>query len=91
MNNILIKIRQKRNRFNNKLKQKLGDLSPTAKLNGILLVMLFYAVMTLIMLVRAFDKNDSAIIIKHIEPVPLIDAPIKLVPEKDTLSAEKFK
>ena len=91
MNDILIKIRQKRNRFNDKLKRKLGDLSPTAKLNGILLVMLFYAVMTLIMLVRAFDKNERAITIKHIEPAPLIDTPIKLVPEKDTLSAEEFK
>ena len=73
MNNILIKIRQKRNRFNDKLKQKLGDLPPTTKLNGILLVMLFYAVMTLIMLVRAFDKNERAITIKHIDPAPLID------------------
>ena len=91
MKNILIKIRQKRNRFNDKLKRKLGDLSSTAKLNGILLVMLFYAVMTLIMLVRAFDKNERSIIIKHIEPAPLIDTPIKLEPEKDTLSAEEFK
>lgn len=91
MKNILIKIDQKRNCFKDKLKQKLGNLSPTAKLNGILIVMLFYAVMTLIMLLKAFDKNERAIEIKHIEPAPLIDAPIKLVPEKDTLLTENFK
>ena len=91
MKNIWMKIREKRNSFNDKLKQKLENLSPSAKLNSILLVMLFYAVTTLVILIKAFDKNESVITIRHIEPAPLIDAPAKQMPDKDTLLIDKFK
>lgn len=91
MKNLLTKIRGKRNRFNELLKQKLDNLSPAAKLNTILLVMLFYAVITFIMLINAFDANDKSINIRHIEPTSLIDTPIKHLSDKDTLLTDKLK
>lgn len=91
MKNLLTKTRGKRNRFNELLKQKLDNLSPAAKLNTILLVMLFYAVITCIMLINAFNENDKSISIKHIEPASLIDTPIKPLSDKDTLLTDKLK
>lgn len=91
MKNLLTKIRGKRNRFNELLKQKLDNLSPAAKLNTILLVMLFYAVITCIMLINAFNENDKSINIRHIEPTSLIDTPIKRLSDKDTLLTDKLK
>lgn len=78
-----------RNSFNKKLKQKLDNLSPTARLNTILIVLLFYGVMTLILFVNAIRSDSKIIKIKHIEPVSIIDAPIKNTQKNDTLLTGK--
>lgn len=79
----------KRDRFNEKLKQKLDNLSPTAKLNTILLILLFYGVMTLILFVNAIRSDSKIVKIKHIEPVSIIDAPIKHSQKNDSLFTDK--
>lgn len=78
-----------RNSFNKKLKQKLDKLSPTARLNTILIVLLFYSVMTLILFVNAIRSDSKIVKIKHIEPVSIIDAPINNTQKNDTLLTGK--
>ncbi len=77
--------------MNEKLKNKLENLSPSTKLNSILIVLLLYGVITIIMLIGAFNTKEKSISIQHIEPTPLIDSPMKLLNEKDSLKIDKFK
>ena len=81
MKKTIRQLSEKRDRFNEKLKARLESLSPEAKLNVILLLMAAYLIITIIVLAGIVrERNNDMLRIRHIESVPIIDAPLKIEP-----------
>lgn len=81
MKKTIRQLSEKRDRFNEKLKARMESLSPEAKLNIILLLMAAYLIITIIVLAGIVrERNNDTLRIRHIEPVPIIDAPLKIEP-----------
>lgn len=86
--NLIKKILEWRNRLNQKLKQRLDSLSSTTRINTILIMLLLYALITLIISINAFSGNNRIVKIKHIESVSLIDNTSTQVHSNNTVNKE---
>lgn len=84
MKKLLKKITEKRDNFNEALRNRLDNLSPEAKVNIILRVMAFYLLATIFVVINAVKGNDNALRLQHIEAVKIIDSPLKKPAPNDT-------
>lgn len=85
MKKTIRQLSEKRDRFNEKLKVRLESLSPKSKLNVILLLMAAYLIITIIVLAGIVrERNNDTLRIRHIEPVPIIDTPLKIHDKNDS-------
>lgn len=84
MKEIIVKIHDKWRDYKEKCRHRLDELPSVAKLNIILLMMAFYLVVTVVVFIGIInERSNDAIKVRHIEPVELMDAPVKMNTTED--------
>lgn len=73
------RLTEKYRNFNRRLKSWLEGLPPKAKMNTALVMMAFYLLIMAVVLIGTFrERNGDMPDIRHINPAPLIDTPLKI-------------